>query len=83
MTNLFTYLSNWKLKYLCTLVVLLCLGVGQMWGATETLTMSEMGWDNASTQSSIPASSARLHWHKTVEVQPLHIILRMDCVYMA
>lgn len=36
MANLFTYLSNWKLKYICTLVVLLCLGVGNVWGATYT-----------------------------------------------
>ena len=38
MTNLFTYLSNGKLKYICALVVLLCLGVGNVWGETETRT---------------------------------------------
>ena len=40
MTNLFTYLSNWKLRYICALVVLLCLGYGNVWGATTTLA----GW---------------------------------------
>ena len=31
MTNLFTFLSDWKLKYICALVVLLCVGVGNAW----------------------------------------------------
>ena len=38
MANLFTYLSNGKLKYICTLVMLLCLGVGNVWGTTTTVT---------------------------------------------
>ena len=36
MTKLFTYLSNWKLKYFCALVMLLCIGVGNVWGVGET-----------------------------------------------
>ena len=34
MTNLFTNLSNWKVKYICTLLILVCVGVGNVWGAT-------------------------------------------------
>ena len=41
MTNLFTYLSNWKRKYICTLVVLLCLGVGNAWGTDYSMTMDQ------------------------------------------
>lgn len=33
MTNLFTCLSNWKLKYLCALLVCICVGVGQICAA--------------------------------------------------
>ncbi len=52
MTNLFTYLSNGILKYICALVVLLCLGVGNAWGSTlfhETFgnnTGSARAWNN-------------------------------------
>lgn len=35
MTNLFTYLSNWKLKYTYALFVLFCAGVGNVWGAAS------------------------------------------------
>ena len=40
MTNLFTNLSDWKLKYTCAFVVLLCLGVGNVLGQTQFATTS-------------------------------------------
>ncbi len=33
MTNLFTNLSNWKVKYTCALLMFVCFGVGTAWGA--------------------------------------------------
>lgn len=36
MTNLFTNLSNWKVKYTCALLMLVCVGVGNIWGATKS-----------------------------------------------
>ncbi len=48
MTNLFTNLSNWKLKYVCALVVLSILRVGTVLGAAPTL--SDLSF---STESSV------------------------------
>ena len=42
MTNLFTNLSNWKLKYICALVVLLCVGVGTAWGTHTVIKAGDM-----------------------------------------
>ena len=42
MTILFTNLSNRKLKYICALVVLLCLGAGNAWGDAITLTYADV-----------------------------------------
>lgn len=50
MTNLFTNLSNGKLKYLCTLVVLLYIGIGSAWGAATTI-YSETFGDNGSNNT--------------------------------
>lgn len=36
MTNLFTNLSNWKVKYICALLMFVCVGVDTAWGATFT-----------------------------------------------
>ena len=35
MTNLFTNLSNWKVKYLCALLMFVCFGVGTAWGTSS------------------------------------------------
>ena len=56
--------AKWKqnpfMRFAVVLTLIFTIGSGNVWGATETITMSEMGWDNASTQSSIPASSATI-----------------------
>ena len=36
MTKMFTYLSNWKLKFTCAWAVMLTVGVGNVWGTTPT-----------------------------------------------
>ena len=48
------------LKLVTVLVLVLTVGVGNVWGTTETITLSDFGWSNASTQSSITATSATI-----------------------
>lgn len=48
-----------KMRYLALLVVLV-LTCGNVWGLTETITLSDFGWSNASTQSSITATTATI-----------------------
>ncbi len=50
MTNLFTFLSDWKLKYICALVVLLCVGVGNAW-ANDTDEFTYTSFFTACTSS--------------------------------
>ena len=52
MTNLFTYLSNWKLKYICALIVFLCIGVGNVWGAEALVYTLDYYATGSGTQSS-------------------------------
>lgn len=47
-------------KLFVALFAMLALGVTNAWGAEETITLSELGWDNATVQSSIPATSATI-----------------------
>lgn len=52
MTNLFTCLSNWKLKHLCALLVFLCVGVGNAWGLdSETYTFNTKSWGATNSNS--------------------------------
>lgn len=53
-------LRKFASRIAAVLCLLLILGVGNVWGLTETLTLSSMGWSNASVQSSITATSATI-----------------------
>lgn len=47
-------------KLFFALFAMLALGVGNAWGAEETITLSTFGWSNASVQSSISATTATI-----------------------
>jgi len=49
MTNLFTNLSNWKVKYICALLMFVCVGVGTAWGASESVStdLAKSSYSNA------------------------------------
>lgn len=48
------------LKHVAFLLLFLFAGFGQMWGATEKITLSSFGWSNATAQSSISSSTATI-----------------------
>ena len=48
-----------KIRYLAVLMFLTLLTTNA-WGAEETITLSDMGWGNATTQTSITATSANI-----------------------
>ena len=52
------------LKLFFALFAMLALGVGNAWGAEETITLSSFGWSNASVQSSIAATTATITLQK-------------------
>ena len=58
MTNLFTYLSNWKLKYICALVMLVCISVGNAWGGESTYTMKTSGSGSTAIETNWTANTA-------------------------
>ena len=53
-----------QLKLFFALFAMLALGVGNAWGAEETITLSSFGWSNASVQSSIAATTATITLQK-------------------
>ena len=53
-----------KIKLFFALFAMLALGVGNAWGAEETITLSDFGWSNASVQSSISATTATITLQK-------------------
>lgn len=48
------------IRFVAVLMVLLTMGIGQAWGAEETITLSDFGWGDATVQSSITATSATI-----------------------
>ena len=46
--------------YLFSIILLLTLGTGTAWGATETITLANLGWTNATVQTAITATSATI-----------------------
>lgn len=67
MTNLFTNLSNWKVKYTCALLMFVCVGVGTAWG-TEVL-VYRLGGDTIGGSNGYDTEStiyqARKYWMVT------------------
>lgn len=59
LNELQSYLTRLR-GLMLTLIILCSIGVGNAWGLTETLTLSNLGWKNASVQTSITATSATI-----------------------
>ena len=51
---------NKNRQYLFSIILLLTLHAGTAWGATETITLSDFGWSNATKQTEITATSATI-----------------------